>query len=105
MNNNNTKTIIVLLTVTAAILGAILVGSYTAGPAYADSSIMGGDYLMGAMNWKTDVQLVYIIDMNVNRLTTYRIGQQNVGGPLTLGVNEQAPIDLYKVFPEKPGNK
>jgi hypothetical protein len=93
--NNNTNTIIVLLTITAAILGAILVGSYTAGPAYGETSVMQGDYIMGSLGWKSSVQLVYVIDMHVNKLNTYMLNKRN--GVIALGET----IDLSKVFPEK----
>ena len=93
--NNNTNTIIVLLAITAAILGAILIGSYTAGPAYAETSVMQGDYIMGPIGWKSSVQLVYIIDMHVNKLNTYMLNKRS--GAIALGET----IDLNKIFQEK----
>jgi hypothetical protein len=95
--NNNTNTIIVLLTVTAAILGAILIGSYTAGPAYADVSVKQGDYLMGTVGFSTSRALVYVIDMHANKLNTYALDKQHgVVNPI-----EGTPIDLSKYFVEK----
>jgi hypothetical protein len=92
--NNNTNTIIVLLTITAAILGAILIGSYTAGPAYAEASVKGGDYLMGSIGFTTAQQLVYVIDMHENKLNTYALDKRSGA----IRPVEQAPIDLDKVF-------
>lgn len=93
--NNNTNTILVLLTITAAILGAILIGSYTAGPAYADVSVKQGDYIMGIVGWKTETQLVYVIDMNVNKMNTYMLNKRS--GSVALGET----IDLSKIFLER----
>ena len=92
--NNNTNTIIVLLAITAAILGAILVGSYTAGPAYAESSVKQGDYLMGPIGFTSAQQLVYVIDMTQNKLNTYALDKR--GGAIR--PVEAVPIDLDKCF-------
>ena len=92
--NNNTNTIIVLLAITAAILGAILIGSYTAGPAYAETSVKQGDYLMGPIGFSPTRQLVYVIDMTANKLNTYALNKTNG----TVSPIEPAPIDLDKCF-------
>jgi 6-phosphogluconolactonase (cycloisomerase 2 family) len=92
--NNSTNTIIVLLTITAAILGAILIGSYTAGPAYAETSVKQGDYIMGPIGFSNARQLVYVIDMSRNKLNTYALDKRSG----TVSPVEATPIDLDKCF-------
>ncbi len=66
------NTLIVLLVITAAILGGMLVSVWqdrTAQAAY--SSVSKGDYVIGAMEWSTDLDFVYVIDVAKNRLKLY----------------------------------
>jgi hypothetical protein len=91
MKNAQTITI-VLLMITAIALGAILVGSYTASPAYAEQS-KGGDYLMNTVAFSDSTDLVCVIDMGTRRMNTYRTNITNESIDLI-----DDTVDLEKSF-------
>jgi hypothetical protein len=85
---------LVLLVVTAAILGAILVGSYTAQVANADISIKQGDYLIGSMTIASSRDLIYVIDISARKMNVYTVinSQSNRIDGIDMG------IDLDRAF-------
>lgn len=61
-----------LLCVSAAILAtALLLAHVTAGDARADVPVRVGDYIMVTASASTTVDLVYVIDMAVNKINVY----------------------------------
>lgn len=72
MQNTHNITI-TLLIVTAAALTSLLVGSYLyTEPAYgAISSAKGGDYILTSGSLDADRDLIYVLDIAVNKLNVY----------------------------------
>ena len=90
--NNSTNAIIVLLIVTAGILGAIFLASYNASPAYAaEVSVKQGDYIMGTINFSPTRDLIYVIDLNKNKMNVYAANIRNKAIELV-----DSKIDLEK---------
>ena len=94
MMESNQNTVIVLLTVTAAILAAVLVGSYTdtAEQAWADAPATGGDYTVTTGAWDATIDLVYVINIAGKQLNAYVINPKNKA----LEVVDK--VDLKKTF-------
>ena len=69
--------LIVLLVVTAAVIATMLALTLSSRPAYADSSVRAGDYIMlvGAFNKTKD--LLYVINVPSQQLNVYEINPQN----------------------------
>ncbi len=65
---------IALLVVTTVILLAMLV-SGTQEPAYADTPIKQGDYILGTGSWTDTTDVVYVIDIATRRLVVYYLDQ------------------------------
>jgi len=91
MNTRQNITIGLLL-LTAIILGAMVVSTYTASPAYAASSIKQGDYIMvtGAASDKID--LLYVVDIAARRLNAYYVDFN------TSSIELMDSVDLKQVF-------
>jgi hypothetical protein len=70
---NNENILILMLLLTAGVLGAMFLGSYNADKAYADTPDRMGDYIMvtGAVTNSTD--LLYVIDVPNKKLLVYHI--------------------------------
>ena len=96
--NNSTNTILVLLTITAAILAAILIGSYTAGPAYGEVSLKGGDYVIGNMAFSGKRDIIYVIDVHERKMNTYVVNTR----AQTLDIVD-SKIDLERAFNPNAG--
>jgi len=62
---------IVFLLVTAAVLAAILVGTYAAPSAYADSPYKGGDYVIARGSWAETLDIIYVLDIAAKKLNVY----------------------------------
>lgn len=72
--NDSKNTTILLLTITAAILTAILVSAYMMDgeAAYAGSSeSRQGQYILGTGQYSKNMDLVYVIDVENQALITY----------------------------------
>lgn len=97
--NQNMNAIIVLLIVTAGILGALLIASHSATPAYAGTiGMKQAEYVMGTINYSDKRDLVYVIDLNANKMVLYGIkagaGQSN----LSIQMVPDSTVDLAKAF-------
>jgi len=90
---NTHSTIIVLLVITAAILGGMLVSVWqdrTAQAAYP--SVSKGDYVMGAMEWSTDLDFVYVIDTARGKMKLYTPNKN------TKAMDASQDINLDQIF-------
>lgn len=94
MKNPQNLTLIILL-VTAAILGAVVVGTYST-EAYAEVSVKQGDYVMGTMAFSEARDLLYVIDIAARRLNTYTINTvSNAVEPVDM------TVDLERSFGDR----
>ena len=63
---------IVLLCVSATVLATVLVlVNQTAAPAYADTPVRAGDYIMIAGEYSESTDLVYVVDIVAQKVNTY----------------------------------
>ena len=71
----NQNTINVLLLITAGILTAMLIWTLQpAGePAYAESSVRGGNYVFGTGAWSSSQDLLYVINRASKQLNVYSL--------------------------------
>jgi hypothetical protein len=94
----NTQNItIAILTVTAAIMLAVLLGSFYADRAQAGApSIKQGDYIMGTCSLSGEKDMLLIIDLAMRRLNVYR---PNIN---TGSMEMIDKVDLERVFSQKP---
>ncbi len=93
MKDNRNFTIVVL-TVTAMILTALLVGTYvgSSNEAYASSaSVKGFTYVLGSGEWTDVNDVVYVIDVSTRRMGAYFLDMNR--GPQRVDV-----LDLDRVF-------
>lgn len=90
---NSQNITIVLLAITAVILGAILIGSY-ATPANAGDMAKGGDYILTTMQYSGSKDLICVIDMSTRKMATYNLTVS------TETVDQVDMTDLDKVFGE-----
>lgn len=68
---------IALLCVSATVLATVFVLlSSTAAPAYADTPVRGGDYIMITGAYSESVDLLYVIDVVAQRVNTYVFNPQ-----------------------------
>ena len=96
MKNTQNVTIAVL-TVTACILLAMVLGSFLADRATAGvPSIKQGDYIMGTGAYSNDRDLLYLIDIAARRLNVY---WPNIN---TNSLELVDKVDLQQAFSEKP---
>jgi hypothetical protein len=92
---NQTENItIVLLLVSAAVLGAMLVVFHHTGeaPAQAAASSRGGEYIMTAGAYSSARDLLYVVDITAQKLNTYTV---NIN---TGAVERVDGTDLTKIF-------
>lgn len=86
--------IIAALVLTAGILSTVLVWSLVATPeqAYADTSVRGGDYIVGTGAWSASRDLLYIINRSQRQLNVYAIDQNSKS------LNRVQRLNLAEVF-------
>jgi len=67
------NTTIILLLVTASILTAMLVASYTGNEpaAYADASVRQGKYIMATGGYDQNIDLLYVVNIETQKLGVY----------------------------------
>ncbi|MCL2700856.1 MAG: hypothetical protein FWE88_04085 [Phycisphaerae bacterium] len=86
---------IVVLCVSAAILVALVIGSYATTPAQAGSaSVKGGDYILGTASMRDTVDMVTVIDVNAQRMIVYV--PNKTGSPTQIDMGDS--IDLRRSF-------
>ena len=69
---------IAVLSVSATIQGAALVLMHlSAGPAYAASSVMGGDYIMVTGAFSRSADVLYVVDGKEQKLNAYAVNPQD----------------------------
>lgn len=90
----NQNTAIIMMLISAAILSAVLVGTYTntSQRAYADTGTRDGDYTMAAGMYASDRDLLYIIDIANQKLNVYVI---NIN---TRAIEFGDSVDLRQIF-------
>ena len=92
----NTQNITIgMLLVTAAILTAVLIGTYTGSSqtALADTSIRSGDYTMGTGDLPgANADLLYVIDIAAQRMNVYYLNEK------TNAVDLINKVDLTRAF-------
>ena len=93
MNSQNVT--IAMLLVTAAILTAVLIGTFagTGQVARAEVSVSAGDYTMttGVMSG-SNVRLLYVINMDMQKLNVYRVDYKTGA----IAIKDQ--VDLARAF-------
>lgn len=89
---------IVLLLITAAILLAMVIGTYNAAPANADIAMKSGSYAMISGERNSSVDYLYVIEMSTLTLNAYEYNSRaGKGGGLDVF---DAGIRLEKYFEE-----
>jgi len=85
---------IVLLLISAAVLGAMLIASYTTldRTAYASTTARGGDYIMSTGARSGTRELLFVIDLAARRLNCY---ETNIN---TWAIDLQDSVDLEAAF-------
>jgi len=84
---------IVLLTITAAILAAILAGAWSDRPAMAAySSVSKGDYILVPYQWSDALDFMIVIDVAAHRMNVY------VPNKTTKALDLGPQVDLERVF-------
>ncbi|MHC4294226.1 MAG: hypothetical protein ACYSTL_01430 [Planctomycetota bacterium] len=82
-----------LLAITAVVLGAMLVASFTsAKPAYAAAPLKGGDYILGTGAVTSSRDLTYVVDIATKQLNVYSANTNNN----TLDIVDT--VDLERAF-------
>jgi len=95
--NKYTVTILVLC-FSAAILAAVLAGSYATQPAQAGSSAIRsgtGEYILGATSVSETMDVITVIDVGVQRMMIY--APDKTGTPSR--IDTTGTIDLRREFP------
>jgi len=71
--NNTQNTTIVLLSVTAAILAAMLIPTLMdqGSVAYGDSSVRQGKYIMATGGYDENIDLIYVVNIETQKLVVY----------------------------------
>ena len=83
---------IVLLAVTAVILAALLISDFISTPAYADTPVKEGDYILGTGAASRSTDLIYIIDIANRQLNVY------VANINTNAIDIVDTVDLERAF-------
>ena len=93
MNNPQNVTIVVLM-ISAAVLGGILVGSFTGTtqPAYGGTLSAGGDYVAVTGSYNQYLSILYVVDVVANKLNVYVPNQK------TSTVELRDTVNLAQVF-------
>ena len=94
MNANRNITLVLLL-ITAVVLGALVAAMHWPRTAYADTPDRRGNYIMIAGQWSGSTDLIYVINIATRKLNVYF---PNVN---TNSVDLIDNEDLQKVFGEK----
>ena len=93
--NSNRNTTLVLLLITALILGALVVATYTPATALAESPDRRGNYIMIPGQWSSSTDLIYVINIATRKMNAY-FANTNTNS-LELIDN----VELQKVFGRK----
>ena len=67
---------IMLLGITAVVLGAMVVSAFRAEPAYAESAGRASRYIVAPGAWSNDRDVFYVIDLASRRLNLYAVNTQ-----------------------------
>ena len=67
---------IILLVITAVILGAMVVSAFRAAPAYAESAGKARNYIVAPGAWNNERDVFYVIDLASRRLNLYGVNTQ-----------------------------
>jgi hypothetical protein len=87
------NTVIIVLTVTAAILGGMFVGAWQDNKAQAAyTSVSKGDYIMFAYQWSDQFDLLCVIDVAAHKMKTYSVNKT------TKALDVAPDVDLDRVF-------
>ncbi|KPK78982.1 MAG: hypothetical protein AMJ81_14040 [Phycisphaerae bacterium SM23_33] len=81
------NTTIAVLCVSAAILATVLIVTGLSGPARADSPVAGGEYIMITGAYSSGTDILYIVDLRVQRLHAYAFDRTNNSIRLADSVN------------------
>ena len=91
------NTTIVLLLVSAAVLGALLIGNYTAREAAGDTSVRGARYVMVPGAVGRDMDAVYVINVPAHQLNIYLYDTR------TKVIVPLPPVNLRQAFAGRRG--
>ena len=97
--NKYTVTILVLC-FSAAVLAAVLIGSYATQPAQAGSSASrsgSGEYILGAVSVSDTMDVITVIDVGTQRMMIY--APDRTGSPSR--IDTAGDIDLRRAFPSR----
>ena len=91
---NNTQNItLILLSVTAAVLAAMLIGALNSRDAYAgDTADSKGDYVAVPMMWSKNLDLLVVSDVSTRKIIVYAYNQN------TKSMDIADTVDLSRVF-------
>lgn len=80
------------LLITAAVLSAMLISTYSLPSAKADSSITSGDYIFVTGPYSSSTDLLYVLNRTTARLNVYAIN------PRTGTIDVVDTVDILKGF-------
>lgn len=91
MNANRNITLVLLL-ITALVLGALVAATHWPRTAYADTPDRRGNYIMVAGQWSRSTDLIYVINIATRKLNVYFANRSTNNFELI------DSVDLQKVF-------
>jgi len=97
MKNQNIA--ILILCISAALLAALLIGSYTSRDAYADASVKSSDFILGVAAVKDTQDMVTVIDVPAQRMLVYVPDKPTAPTRLDAGTG----VDLRRQFGDNKG--
>ena len=97
MKNADNLTIAILLATAAILGGLVLTTDVVSQPAYASSTgSKDGDYVMTVSTYDQNTDLVFVLDIDTNRLNAYTVDIN------TKSIRMGDSVDLARLFRAKP---
>jgi hypothetical protein len=92
---DNKNTTILLLLVSAVLLGGLLIGLNNTEPAHAETEVRRGEYIMTTGQYNDSTDFLYVVDLAVQRMNVYYVDQAN-----KKSIVRVTTLDLKKAFQE-----
>jgi len=99
MKKQNIATLI--LCISAALLSALLIGSYTARDAYADASVKSSDFILGVVSVRDTQDMITVIDVPAQKMLIYVPDKPTSPTRLDMGTG----VDLKGRFGDNKGRE
>ncbi|MFP4107257.1 MAG: hypothetical protein ACLFVU_14385 [Phycisphaerae bacterium] len=92
---DNKNTTILLLLISAVLLGGLMIGLNNTDPARAETEVRRGEYVMTTGQYNDSTDFLYVLDLTAQKMNVYYVDEANKKSIVRVTV-----LDLKRAFQE-----